>query len=337
MENKTDLHKLLKKRNFYTIKDSASVFLYALVLPLAVGLIFCYIALAFNGGGQTEEGTNAVVELLNSNHGLMIVYMLLSQVVFACIYLIYHKLSRISFSATKLNIKKTKGGMAAMSALVGVICVLGFVLLIEVCFGQLFAKLKVEQPLKGLPLDNVGWLFANLLLLGVVPAICEELLFRGVIFQGLREKFSAKTSIIFSALLFALIHQNIQQFIYPFILGVVLSIVFEKTNNLTYTILIHMFNNFATIVLSFLKNTGVVLFDFSIAWWVVILAILAAAATILILWVIYKFYLNKQEKIEIEKEGELIQSPPIYIEKLPLSLVVGILISIALIVINAIP
>ncbi len=338
MENKTELQKMLKRRNFYTIKDSGSVFLYALLLPLAVGLIFSYIAMAIanSSGVQFEEGANVVVELFNNYYWFSIPYMLLSQVVFVCIYLLYHKANRISFSASKVFVKKTNVWTALLSCFTGIVCVLGFVLLIETCFGKMFKSWGLEPSAIGLPLDNVGWLFVNLLILGLVPAICEELLFRGVIFQGLKERFSSITSICLSALLFALVHQSIQQFIYPFILGCILALVFEKTNNLTYSILIHMFNNFTTILLSFLENIGVLSFDMSLTWWIVLLAILAAAATAALLWVIYRFHLKRQPKVVVEKDGELVQAPPLSVGKFTMTLIIGILTSLVMIVINAI-
>lgn len=338
MENKAELKKMLQKRNFYTIKDSGKVYLYALLLPLAVGLIFSYISIAIaqNMGVVFDENANVIAELFNNYFWFSIPYMLISQLVFVCLYLAYHKANRIEYSASRVEFKKTNVWSALLSALTGIVCVLGFLLLIEVCFGKMFEVWGLEPNTLGLPLDTIGWYFANLLILGVVPAICEELLFRGVIFQGIKEKFSGVVSILISGLLFALIHQSVQQFIYPFILGCLLSFVFEKTNNLIYPILIHMFNNFATITLSYLVNVGVVSLNFAVTWWVVLIAIAIAAVAVLILWLIYNFYLKKKDKIEFEKKGELVQSPSINVGKMPLLLVIGIILSLIMIVINAI-
>lgn len=338
MENKTELQKALKKRNFYTTKDSGKIFLYALVLPLVVGLVFAYVSMsiAMNSGIKFEEGANVIVELFENYLWFSIPYMLLTQMVFALLYVFYQKANRISFSASKINFKKTKPLTAILSALVGIICVLGFVLLIEVVFGKMFISWGLEPTTLGLPIDTVGWLILNLLILGVVPAICEELLFRGIVFQGLNNNFSKTFSIVLSALVFALVHQSIEQFIYPFLLGLMLAFVFEKTNNLIYPILIHMFNNFTTLILRFLSVKGVINFNFTLSWWVILLAILCAVVTAVILWLIYRFYLKKHEKIEFEKEGELVQSAPLSVGKFPMTLIIGFLIAVVMIVINAI-
>ena len=338
MENNKELQKMLKKRNFYTIKDSGKVFLYALLLPLAVGLLFSYIAMsiAMNSGVKFEEGANVIVELFSNYFWFSIPYMLISQLVFILLYFGYHKVNRISFSASNLHFKKTNAWTAILSVFTGIICVLGFVLLVEVCFGKMFELWGMEPNNLGLPINTVGWYFLNLLILGVLPAICEELLFRGVVFKGLKEKFSGVVSIFLSALLFALIHQSIQQFVYPFILGLVLAFVYEKTNNLIYSILIHMFNNFTTITLMFLQELNIINFEIAITWWIVLIAILAALVTVSILWVIYRFYLKKKEKVEVENQGELTQTPSLSFGKFPITIILGVIISIVMIVINAI-
>ena len=329
---------MLQKRNFYTIKDSGRIYLYALLFPLLFGIVFSYIsmAIATNMGVKFAEDANVITELFNNYLWFAIPYMLLTQAVFVSIYFIYHKTSRIELSASKVYVKKTNVWTALLSIFVGIICVLGFVLLIEKCLGSMFECWGLEPNNVSLPLDSVGWYFLNLLILGVIPAICEELLFRGVVFQGLKEKFSPVASIFFSAFLFAIMHQSIQQLIYPFILGCVLAFVFEKTNNLTYPILIHMFNNFSTITLMFLKNIGVIRFDFAVTWWIVLIAIASVALTCLILWLIYRFYLKKKEKIEVEQKGEVVQGATIRVGKIPLILMVGILVALIMIVINAI-
>ncbi|MBP3431864.1 MAG: CPBP family intramembrane metalloprotease [Clostridia bacterium] len=338
MENEKILKKTSQKRNFYTLKDGANVYFYALLFPLAIGLILGYItiAIAKGTGFKCAEDANVLNELMNAGYfGVTLLFTMLTQIVFVVTYFCYHKANRIKFSASGVSFKKANIWTALLCALAGIMFCFGFIWLIEGCFGKLFDVLGISSSSVPFPLDNVGWLFVNLLLLGVVPAIVEELLFRGVIFKGLRNYYSAVASIILCGVLFALIHQNIMQFVYPFVLGCILSFVMEKTGNLLYPILIHMFNNFTTIILSFLMNIGVLEITFNVTWWGCICAVLVAAATVAILWLIYRFYLKKQEKIEEKPEGELVQSPPAMAGKIPVSLITSVLIAIVIIVINA--
>lgn len=338
MENEKELKKMLNKRNFYTIKDSGLVFLYALILPLAIGLFFGYICLfiATKVGVKFAEEGNIMNEMFERFLWFSIPFALLTQIVFICIYFCYNKFNRISQKSACISFKKANIWSCLICAGAGVLCVIGFVWLIEGCIGKLFDVFGVQSSGLSLPLNNIGWLFANLLILGVLPAICEELLFRGMIYQGLREKLSPIASIFLSALLFALTHQNIEQFIYPFILGSMFALIFEKTGNLIYPIIFHMFNNFTTIILTYLIETNVLKLSFSVTWWGVLCAILLAAATCGILYLVWRFYFKNHKKIERQIEGENKQTPPILMGKVPFTLVCGIILCLIMIVINAI-
>ena len=71
-----------------------------------------------------------------------------------------------------------------------------------------------------------------IVLFAILPAICEELIFRGVIFNGLRKNFSDTFAVIFSALLFALMHSSVMQLAYPFIMGIIFAIIVQQRQNL---------------------------------------------------------------------------------------------------------
>lgn len=341
MNNKEleDFKKISQKRNFYTTTDAGRVFLLGLLLPLVIGLLFAYISMtcAKAAGITFAEDANYLTELFNNYLWFSIPFSLISQIVFFATYFGYNKINRISQKSCNLSFKKTNWKTALLCMGLGILSVLGFILLIEGAFGNLFRAIGLKSNALALPNNTVGWLFVNLLILGVVPPICEELLFRGIIFNGLKERFSNVVSIVFTALLFALMHQNIQQFVYPFVLGIVLTTIMHKTNNLIYPILLHMFNNFTTLILDYLFSTGVIKFSFAgMAWWWYLIAIAAAAVVCTIFYLLYRFYLAKHERVEVEKEGECHQIGGMNLGKFPIALVIGFAISIVMIVINAI-
>jgi len=334
-----ELKKAFQKRNFYVTKDSGKIFLYALLLPLAVGLIFGYISIAIAKGCgiNIEESTNVISELCHKFLWFGIPYMLLTQVVFLSIYFAYNKANRIEQKSCNLSFKKANVWTCLLCMLTGVMAVFGFLLLIEGVFGNMFHAMKLDNFGIDIRNDTVGFYFLNLLLLGIVPAVCEELLFRGMIFQGLKEKFKPFTSVLLTAVLFALMHQSIIQFIYPLILGFVLTVVMDKTNNLLYPMLIHGFNNITTVTIDFLGQSGVWDFSFlGMAWWMYLLGFVVAIVAIAILFVIYKFYLIKKPKNVVEQQGEAPLPSNLNVGKMPLTLFFGILISIVMIVINAV-
>ena len=72
------------------------------------------------------------------------------------------------------------------------------------------------------------------------------------------------------------------------------------------------------------------------AWWMHLVAVAVALVTFATLYVIYRFYLKKQSKIEVEKEGEPAVASSVNIGAFPVTLVCGILIAVVITVINTV-
>lgn len=83
------------------------------------------------------------------------------------------------------------------------------------------------------------------------PAFFEDLLFRGVMVSGMN-KLKDTTILVFSALIFMLMHANADQTIHQFVMGIVLGLLFLKTKNLWLGVIVHFFNNFISVTMSFL-------------------------------------------------------------------------------------
>lgn len=106
--------------------------------------------------------------------------------------------------------------------------------------------------------DQLGFIFDDivssssffLLFISIVvsPAICEELLFRGLIFNRYKNRVSIKTLIVMNGLLFGIFHLNVQQFSYAFIFGVIASLVVYLTDSIYPAMIMHFVNNFLSIV-----------------------------------------------------------------------------------------
>ncbi|WP_462280693.1 lysostaphin resistance A-like protein [Salinivirga cyanobacteriivorans] len=77
----------------------------------------------------------------------------------------------------------------------------------------------------------------------IAAPVIEELIFRGIILDGLLKRYSPVKSIILSSVLFGIVHLNPWQFIGALIVGVFSGWVYYKTRKLTFSILIHAANN----------------------------------------------------------------------------------------------
>ena len=89
----------------------------------------------------------------------------------------------------------------------------------------------------------------NFIVISVIPAFCEEFLFRGAILSNCRP-FGRSNAIIISAVLFALMHQNAAQLLYTFAEGIVLGLVYEYTGSIWSCTILHLFNNLISVMQS---------------------------------------------------------------------------------------
>jgi hypothetical protein len=83
----------------------------------------------------------------------------------------------------------------------------------------------------------------KVLVLAIVPAICEEFFFRGLLQSLLVPFFGKWKGILLVSFFFALAHLNPWYFLYYFLLGIYLSWLRNYKNNLALCILAHLANN----------------------------------------------------------------------------------------------
>lgn len=103
-----------------------------------------------------------------------------------------------------------------------------------------------------LDMPNVGLLFFNLFMIALLPAIGEELIFRGIVQRGLIRQFgNAHLGIWLAAIVFSAIHFQFLGFIPRMLMGVALGYLFYWSKNLWYPIIAHFTNNAVAIILAY--------------------------------------------------------------------------------------
>ncbi|WP_437600663.1 ABC transporter permease subunit/CPBP intramembrane protease [Sorangium sp. So ce590] len=95
-----------------------------------------------------------------------------------------------------------------------------------------------------------------LLLVAVTPAVCEELLFRGLVYSGLRRAGPA-VAIGVSALLFGLAHGSVYRLLPTFSLGLVLGYARHRTGSVLPGALLHALSNGLAVSLLYFKPPSV--------------------------------------------------------------------------------
>ena len=91
-------------------------------------------------------------------------------------------------------------------------------------------------------LDGISFVPA-LLLIAMLPAICEELMFRGYMFAAFRQKMSLPRAIFFVSVLFGISHMSLIKVIPTAILGAALAYAMYKADSIAASALIHFLNN----------------------------------------------------------------------------------------------
>lgn len=84
--------------------------------------------------------------------------------------------------------------------------------------------------------------------IGIIVPISEELLFRGVVFKRLREVVDLKKAALVSAIIFALIHSSFLQMVYAFVLALFLAYVYEKYGSFKAPVLLHISVNLVSLI-----------------------------------------------------------------------------------------
>jgi membrane protease YdiL (CAAX protease family) len=94
-------------------------------------------------------------------------------------------------------------------------------------------------------------LFYLVVCVSILPAITEELLFRGVIMRGLGQ-YGRTFAIVVSALLFCMAHGSMDQFVLQFLAGILLGFIVYETKSMLAGMIVHFTNNFMSVVYAFL-------------------------------------------------------------------------------------
>ena len=102
----------------------------------------------------------------------------------------------------------------------------------------------------------------NLFIIALLPAIGEELLFRGAIQPLLTDMTKNKQiGILLSAIIFSAVHLQFYGFLPRMMLGIYLGYLVAWSGSLWYSIAVHFFNNGLAVVFIFMQNRNKLPFD----------------------------------------------------------------------------
>lgn len=86
--------------------------------------------------------------------------------------------------------------------------------------------------------------------LGLLVPLAEELIFRGLIYNRMKQLLSVPLAVFFSALLFAVYHGNPIQMIFAFPMALALAVVYERGKSFIFPVLFHIGANLIAILVN---------------------------------------------------------------------------------------
>ena len=221
-----------------SVKNSCITFLVAFILGQLATIFLAAIALIV--GKFSNVDSTAVSSFFNTPWGYLLANLVLDATFVLCFFIFNSKDNKI--------INNTKVWKILLYILIGVLAIftLGPVI---VAFNTLLIKLGIK--LQGLPYElTTKNYFISILSMAILPAIAEELLFRGLIFKGLK-KHGKSFAVISTTIMFMLFHMAIDQAAYPMLIGLLLGVIMWKEDNIIYCIAVHMTNNIMSLTISY--------------------------------------------------------------------------------------
>lgn len=214
-----------RAQRFPTWADMLAVIGIYLLAAVATSIVVAIIA-AVSGGVENLAQTM-------SNGPMSALSYALSMGLTVIGVLVYKKLRRGEGKLFRLSLR----GFNPMLILWGFVLILitGIVIepLLEL-FPDSFLKMIDQMGANG------GW---SVLMLVILAPVMEEVLFRGILLEAVRSKYSSGRAIVVSALMFGVIHFIPQQVVNAFVIGLILGFIYVRTDSLWPVIIIHALNN----------------------------------------------------------------------------------------------
>lgn len=166
--------------------------------------------------------------------------------------LAYVKQKKVNFKRY-FRLNKITGKEALISVLLTLLVypLVGISSTLLIKFYSLFGEVRVPQ----INVKSGGLMsIYSVLIIGVLPAICEEFFVRGLLSAPAKRAKGRKFTYFYTALLFMLMHVNPFNIVAPFILGYVFSVLNEKTNSLYSSMLGHFTFNTCSVILSIFQK-----------------------------------------------------------------------------------
>lgn len=238
------------KYSSYSVMDANKSFFYVMIMNIIAPLILWALMII----PMYPLSKILPVEVYDFIYSIMV--SLLMPILYLTLVVVYHKKRSINIkSATKFEWKINPLVVLLIIA-IAVVCVVCFFPLVNMIY-LVFEKMGFNvSGTIAFEMSNWWRLLIGIGLYALLPAIVEELLFRGILLKGLLSRAKPYVAILLSATAFFIMHGTIQQSVYQFILGLILSLLGFYGVNIIYPIIFHFINNLFVLLLGYFNIGG---------------------------------------------------------------------------------
>lgn len=214
-------------KNTLAPEESGVLYSFAVVSVLLCSIIFSMIITSISGNDNNSD----VVIILNFLLGPIAIALAIGVL----------RLKKKSALLTSLPFDRVSVVSVMSTVLIGLGLMFGLSELNNL-FVTALQKIGLTVSSPTLPSKSVGGVIASVIFVCVLPAVFEEVLFRGLILSGL-QKTGTVFAVILSGVLFSIFHMNPAQTIFQFIVGGVYALVIIYGKNILLTVSMHFVNN----------------------------------------------------------------------------------------------
>lgn len=287
----------MQKRETYNPKDGYILGLLGVLTPViayvVIGTLMVFVAF----------GAGAGYEQLFDSTAFKYITQALLEIMFVVVLLVYNKTTKVNYVSASLMKTKPRYLNIAFAIVIGVALSIFFGPLIEL-WERLLKLIGVYLPQLSIPLNTPVDLILAIVIMGIIPAFCEEAVFRGGVLNGLREK-GVWFAVLYSSMCFALMHTNLQQIPYTFLLGLIIGWVVYYTRSIWLGILIHLLNNVTVLCVGYFSGdaadvpTSLTTADIVYA---ILMTLVGVGLVVLTMWVVRRY--NRSEEISTPMKAE---------------------------------
>lgn len=218
-------------KNKFNKNDLGATFALAVLATIVINLIMSFVAQIFG--------------IAMDDYVLKIVFTAINTVAIGSTAFIYARLSKTNvITATKLN---TKPPIAHIGwGCLATLFLIAFMLPLNGWICKLIVAMGLPNPDVNIEMD----IASMIIFAAVLPAFCEEVVFRGTIAGAIEDNKNKLASLAIAGALFSVFHMNPAQTVHQFALGALLALLYYRSGSLWTTVIIHFFNNIFVIVLS---------------------------------------------------------------------------------------